>query len=395
MDESELIRMKKIVFMLINMNIGGTEKALLNMIEEIPKEKYDITILMLEEYGGLLNDIPAYVNVEYIKGYHNIKKLYNDPPKLSLMRFIKKRSLMGISFFMSYTLSKLFNNRSIFLRYLLKDVCKLKTEYDIAVAYAGPMDFISYFVINKINAKKKFQWIHFDVTKIGFDAKFASRLYKKYDKIFVVSKEGRTKLLKEIPSIQRKTEVFLNIVSQRTIKRMSQEGKGFEDNFDGLRILTVGRLSHEKGQDIAIKAMSKLIEDGYKVKWYCLGEGPERSSYERLIEQYNLKEKFILLGEERNPYPFMNQCDVYVQTSRHEGYCITLSEAKVFNKPIISTNFVGAKEQLENRVNAIITNNENELFSTLKCVLSNTTQRNALGQQSECEDTGKISGVPL
>ncbi|NHC43504.1 glycosyltransferase, partial [Bacillus sp. MM2020_1] len=66
---------KKIIFMLINMNVGGTEKALLNLINEIPKENYDVTIFMLEKYGGFLNHIPSDVKVEYFEGYKNIKGL--------------------------------------------------------------------------------------------------------------------------------------------------------------------------------------------------------------------------------------------------------------------------------------------------------------------------------
>ncbi|WP_245154012.1 hypothetical protein [Jeotgalibacillus proteolyticus] len=181
---------KKIVFMLINMNIGGTEKALLNMIEEIPEEEYEITILLLEKYGGFLEDIPTYVKVEYLGQYQAIKRLYNDPPKISIINFIRERSLKWIPFSFNYALSKLMKRKSIFLRYLLKDIPKLKSEYDIAVAYAGPMDLISYFVIHKMKAKKKVQWIHFDVTKIGFDLKFASTIYKKFDRICVVSEEG-------------------------------------------------------------------------------------------------------------------------------------------------------------------------------------------------------------
>ena len=91
----------------------------------------------------------------------------------------------------------------------------IKEEYDVAVAYAGPMDFISYFVINKIKAKKKIQWIHFDITKIGFDRDFAAKIYNRFDKVFAVSNEARNKLIDNFPGIKDKTEVFLNIVSPR------------------------------------------------------------------------------------------------------------------------------------------------------------------------------------
>ena len=147
---------KKIIFMIINMNVGGTEKALLNMIAEIPKEKYDITILMLEEYGGFLNFIPSGVHIEYVKGYKNIKDMLNKPPHIVSLDFLKKGKIVkAFNIIFLHLISKIMKNRSIFFKYVLKDYPVINNGYDIAVAYAGPMDFISYFVVNKIKAKKK------------------------------------------------------------------------------------------------------------------------------------------------------------------------------------------------------------------------------------------------
>ncbi|MGO1098604.1 glycosyltransferase [Priestia megaterium] len=364
---------KKIVFMIINMNVGGTEKALLNMISEIPKDKYDITILMLEKYGGFLNSIPHEVHVKYLKGYEDIKDMLNSPPHITAINLFKKgNAIKALNISAVYLASKVTKNKSIFFKYILRKYPKLKSEYDIAVAYAGPMDFISYFVVNKIKAKKKIQWIHFDITKIGFDKHFASKLYKKFNRIFVVSNEGRNKLINVLPVLKERVEVFSNIISLKLIHDQAKENNGFNDSFDGIRILTVGRLTSEKGQDLAIRALARLKDDGYKVKWYCLGEGRARKTYEKLIEEYNLQGEFILLGTDSNPYPYIDQCNLYVQPSRHEGYCITLAEARCLEKPIITTDFTGAKEQIKNEETGLIVKvDEKEIYTAVKKLINN------------------------
>ncbi|MDR7000615.1 glycosyltransferase [Neobacillus niacini] len=364
---------KKIFFMLINMNVGGTEKALLNMISEIPKEKYDITLFMLEEYGDFLKYIPNYVTVKYLVGYNQIKAIINQPlHKAAVNAFRIGNFINAFILIFLYLTSKVFDDRRIVFNYVLKNYKKIETEYDIAVAYAGPMDFISYFVINKIKAKKKIQWIHFDVTKVGFNKRMVNKIYKKFDKIFIVSEEAKSKLINLVPSISGITEVFYNIVSPSHIKSSTKEGKGFEDDFNGLRILTIGRLSKEKGQDLAVRVLAKLNREGYNVKWYCVGEGNSRKECEKLIFEKNLGEKFILLGSDTNPYPYLEQCDIYVQPSRYEGYCITVIEAKQLLKPIITTNVNGANEQIKNGKTGLIVNiDENEIYLALKKLIDN------------------------
>ena len=158
------------------------------------------------------------------------------------------------------------------------------------------------------------------------------------------------------------------------------------DNFNGLRILTVGRLSTEKGQDIAIKALAKLIKRGYKVKWYCLGEGNARESYEKIIEEYQVEDYFVLLGASSNPYPYMKQCDIYVQPSRYEGYCITILEAKVLHKPIVTTNVNGVNEQINNGKTGLITDMyANELFLSVEKLIKDANLRNQLVENLKVE----------
>ena len=363
--------MKKILFMCINMNIGGTEKALLTMLNEMDRKKYDITLFMLEEYGGFLNQIPDGIKVMYLKEYKVLKKFINNPPQLVAKELIKNRKVIsGLSILFIYTISKLIKDISIYYKYILRNVDILNEEYDIAIAYAGPMDFISYFVINKIKSKKRVQWIHFDISKIGFNINFAKKIYDKFDKVFVVSNEGKDKLINFLPSLKDKTEVFFNIISCKMIEKMSYEGEGFSDDFDGTRILTVGRLSKEKGQDLIIPVLKKLKKNGYKVRWYCIGDGPAKKEYEKLVDELNIKDDFIFLGSKLNPYTYMKECNIYVQPSKHEGYCITLGEARCFNNPIVTTNFTGANEQIFNENNGLVCEiSEEGIYRAIKKLL--------------------------
>lgn len=365
--------MKKILFMCINMNIGGTEKALLNMISEMPRDEFDITILMLEEYGDFLEYIPKDIKVKYLNYYKEIKNILNVPPQYTAKSLIKQGKVIeGINTLIMHIASKIKDDRSIFLNYVLKNYPNIIHEYDIAVAYAGPMDFISYFIINKVKARKKIQWIHFDVNKVGLSKKFAENIYSKFDKIFVVSNEGKDKLLTLVPKLSKKTDVFFNIISSNLILKKANEDIAFDDNYNGIRILTVGRLAQEKGQDLCIKALKMLRNDGYNIKWYCIGDGKYRKKYEDIVKENALEEDFIFLGSKMNPYKYMKNCDIYVQSSRHEGYCITLAEARCFNNPIVTTNFTGANEQIKNEFNGLVCGiSEYEIYKNIKRLLDN------------------------
>ena len=370
--------MTKILFMMINMNVGGMEKALLNMISEMDNKEYEVTILMLEKYGGFLEEIPSWVNIQYLEDYNNIKPMLNYPPKNVIRDLIKNNSyLRAFNLMIMHIITKLIDDRTLFYKYVFKDYKSIEDIYDIAVAYAGPTDYITYYVLNKINAKRKFQWIHFDITKVGFNRKFARNNYKRFDKIFIVSEEAKEKLINCIPELSNNMETFKNIVSKNNIFSKINNQHPYNDNFKGIRLITVGRLSEEKGQDILIPIVKRLNDDGYKVRWYCIGEGNLRKKCEELILKYEVGDKFILLGNINNPYNYINASDIYVQSSRHEGYCIALAEAKILNKPIVTTNFAGAKEQIINNKTGLISEcNENDIYNNIKKLLDSEELRN-------------------
>lgn len=342
---------KKLLFMLTYMNVGGTEKAFLNLLEEIPQDEYDVTLLLLENKGGFMSYIPEWVHVEFLEEYNALKPLIMAPPLQISQKYLMERKIskaIGIAFW--HLIFKITNNRTGYYNYILKKHNQRLTKYDAAIAYAGPMDFISVYILNKVQAEKKVQWIHFDVSQCGFNVQLAKDIYPRFNKIYVVSDTAKKVLLQLVPCIASKTETMHNVVSASMCQREAEEGKGFEDDFTGTRILTVGRLSHEKGQDMIPEIVRRLKKDGFPIRWYLIGSGNLEEDIKQQIRKIGLEEELILLGTQLNPYPFYRDCDLYVQTSRHEGYCITIAEAKVFNKFVISTDVAGAREQIKDEL---------------------------------------------
>ena len=359
---------KKILFMVSSMNIGGVEKSLLSLLAVIPKEKYEITILTLDKKGGFLEYIPNNVKLIEAEWFKYIKPIIMDSPQNIIKRYIKNYEFLKIlSFIYSYFKTKKTNDRYIYYKHVLKSIPECKEKYDVAIAYAGPTEIIDAYISHKVKAEKKIAWVHFDISKHKINKKLYNNLYERFNKIFAVSNECKKKLDEIIPAVRNKSEVLFNIVSEDLINEMSESYVDFDDNYKGIKIITVGRLSKEKGQDLAIKALAKLKKDRYDVKWYCIGEGNSRREFEQLIKEYNLENNFLLLGSTSNPYPYIKNADIYVQTSRHEGYCLTLAEAKVLNKPIVTTNFIGAYEQIKNNENGFIVScNENDLADAIR-----------------------------
>lgn len=364
---------KKILFMVSSMNIGGVEKSLLSLLSVMSKEKYDITVLTLEKKGGFLDYIPSYIKVEEAAWFKEIKPIIMESPQKTIKKYLKENKVFKIlTFIYSYYKSKNTDNRYIYYKNILKSIPENEDEYDVAIAYAGPTEIIDAYITHKVKAKKKIGWVHFDISKHKINEKLYENLYEKFDKIFTVSNEANKKLNEIIPSTVNKSEVLLNIISKELINEMAKEDINFDNEFDGVKIVTVGRLSKEKGQDLAIKALANLKKDGYKVRWYCVGEGNSREEYESLIKDNKLEEDFILLGATPNPYPYIKNSDIYVQTSRHEGYCLTLAEAKCLCKPIVTTNFTGAYEQIEHGINGLIVPlNEDYIYKNVKYIMDN------------------------
>lgn len=343
--------MKNVLIVIHSLGCGGAEKSLVSFLKFLPKDKWNIDLLIADQYGVFMKEIPAYVNI--IKDNYAFEN-YAAPLQrrrkkvCSLNDFICQLKWQIMAPFMKGMMRGE-------LRWKLWGKClpRLKGEYDLAVSYMN--GYPNYYVIDKVNAKKKVLWVHNEFEKMGYDYNFERPFYEKADRIVTISQACVDSILNVYPEFKDKTIVLENISSPTAIYAMADE-EICDDYFSyqGLKLLSVGRLNQQKGFDIAIKAAKILKDNGKDFLWYILGEGELRESLVALIQEYQLENHVKLAGVKGNPYPYIKNCDVFVQSSLFEGKSIVLDEAKILCKPIIVTNYVTAHNSIENGVNGMI-----------------------------------------
>lgn len=350
--------MKRIVFVLSFSSLGGIEKSLINLLYNFDFSKYKVDIALLNKEGELVNCIPQQANIIDVNCFKGeIWQLITNSPYYNLKHFLTKlQFLNAICYCFFYFLNKKTNNsyRVQYLKWVTRKINKLPYKYDVAIAYGGPEQLMDFYVCHKINATKKIGWIHFDINKFHYAEKTATKFYDKYSKICVVSNEAKFNFMNHFPQFKDKVITFYNKIHTKSVIASARQENIFP-NDKSIKLLTVGRISPEKGQQLAIKTLKKLIDGGYKINWYFVGDGPDRTHCENLAKELGISDYAFFVGNQINPYVYMKNCNIYVQPSIHEGFCMTLAEALCFKNPIVTTNFTGAKEQLKNRENAIIT----------------------------------------
>ncbi|MCR5452885.1 MAG: glycosyltransferase, partial [Lachnospiraceae bacterium] len=201
---------------------------------------------------------------------------------------------------------------------------------------------------------KKIAFVHVDYEKAGYTRGLDMGDYHRFDKIFAVSEEITDPFLKVHPAMKDKVFVFENTIDQKAIIEGSLNGRGFSDDYDGVRILTIGRLTAQKAYEVSIAAMKILKDRKVKARWYVLGEGVLHRELLSLIKKEGLEKDFILLGAVQNPYPYLRECDVYVHASRFEGKSIALAEAKTLGCAIVASDVSGNREQIKDSNNGLL-----------------------------------------
>lgn len=355
--------MKKVAIVTQKMVFGGIEKALIEMLKRFPNEKYDVDLILMENGGELINDIPKNINTVVIN-----KDLYK-----SKCNIIKKIFL--------YCRLKKEQDFSKQCELISKLLPFYKKTYDIAIAYHAPSTLPVFYTINNISAENKILWIHSDICKCKSNKNINNEYFSKYNKIYCVSKYCLNQLNKTFPNLSEKSSLFYNFINKQEIKDLSLQGEGYNDDFDGIRIATVGRLSEEKGQDLIPYIAKRLLKDNINIRWYIIGDGDFRGNIDNEIRKYNLEDKVFLLGKKYNPYPFIKNCDIYVQPSRFEGFCTTTMEAKILCKPVITTCVSGADEQFISDINGIITDiDRDSIYIEIKRLIENKSLRKKIEQ---------------
>lgn len=360
--------MKRIAIVTNQMIMGGIEKSLITLLKQMIRCNCEVTLYLCKLGGELYNEIPEGVKVKDI--------FFENHTGIEIFKTrIKQGDIINA---LLYSIKVLFNkidrntfrvwNRSLNFSILNGE----NVNYDIAIAYGSPVSFSTSCIANICNAKKKYVWIHNEIDKIGFEINLLENYFDNFDKIFCVSKKCREVFLKNFSQYTSKTEVFYNFIDIDDIKLKANKEKGFTDSFNGIRLLTVGRICNQKGQDLIPEVLENLKDYSDRIKWYCIGSGEDNIlKIKRKAREFGVDDMLLFLGNKNNPYPFFKECDIYIQPSRHEGFGITISEAKIFSKPIILTTFAGSDEQIENHIDGILVPFESEAISEAIRILIN------------------------
>lgn len=344
---------KKLLFVINTLGCGGAERAMLNLFDALDSQKYEISLFVLTGQGELSHDLPEHVRL-LNPDYQDVSVLTDEGRKLLIRSVLRAGSKKGLFLRRASYLLKNFRDMrrrgkilpdKLCWRLLADGAPLIRKEYDLAVAYLE--GGATYYVAEHVKARKKAAFVHIDYGKAGYTRKLDRDCYQKFDRIFTVSDEVRAHFLEVYPEHEKKVSVFHNLINQERIRQMAEQGSGFDDEFQGYRILTVGRLTQQKRYDIAIQAMALLKEKcSVPVRWYVLGEGELRESLRQQSKDAGVEQEFILLGVKENPFPYYKNCDLYVHATGFEGKSIAIQEAQTLGKPILATDCSGNREQI-------------------------------------------------
>ena len=322
---------KKLLFVINTLGCGGAERAMLNLFDALDPKKYEISLFVLTGQGELSHALPKHVRL-LNRDYKDVSVLTKEGRKLLIRSVLRAGIKKGLFLRRASYLLKNFRDMRRRGKILPDKLCwrvlsdgapLIRREYDLAVAYLE--GGATYYVAEHVKARKKAAFVHIDYGKAGYTRKLDRDCYQKFDRIFTVSDEVRAHFLEVYPEHEKKVLVFHNLINQERIRQMAEQGSGFDDEFQGYRILTVGRLTQQKRYDIAIQAMALLKEKcSVPVRWYVLGEGELRESLQQQIKDAGVEQEFILLGVKENPFPYYKNCNLYVHATGFEGKSIAI-----------------------------------------------------------------------
>lgn len=345
--------MKNILFIITSLEAGGAEKSIVSLLNSIRKDRYNIDLILLKKAGIFMEQIP------------NNVKIIDLPFPFGCLGVSAKNVPYYLSHNIQWYIKKI--KRSITARYNRKlhfqqalwqqwmnDIPMLQKEYDVAISYIEGI--CNYYVIDKVFAQKKILWIHNEYDKLCYNKVYDNNYFQKANYIVTVSENCANNLKINFPKLSTKIKIIENISNPDLILSMSKEvvqNKLFTES-SGYKILSVGRLSPQKGYDLSLQSAKILKEQGVNFKWYIIGIGALLTDLLDYSKALGLTENIIFLGLQSNPYKYMAKADIIVQTSKFEGQSIAIDEAKILCKPIVITNYVTAKDVIDNNINGVI-----------------------------------------
>lgn len=358
--------MKKILIVNNNMHIGGVQKSLLNLLNEIHKD-YDITLLLFYTGGELFEQIPDDIKIiAPSRPFRCLGMTKHDAKSLS--------DKTGRAFWAALT--RIFGrNFSFKLMRLFQRKIK---NFDTAVSFLHSGENRMFyggcneFVLDCTDAPQKVTFLHCDYEKINADSKYNTKIYKQFDKIAACSKGCKESFINLLPQFRDKTFVVENCHNYKEIHKLA-ESTAVTLPDDKLNIVTVARFGKEKGVLRAIRAASKTGRTD-KFRYYIIGNGAEFEQAKALINELKLSETVFPLGEKENPYGYIKAADWLLIPSYSEAAPMVIGEAACLGTPILSTETSSSDEMiLESGFGIVCENSEEGITNGLLKIINSSS----------------------
>lgn len=324
---------KKLFFAAVDLNIGGIEKALVNLLNSINYEKYEVTLVLEKKEGPLLDMLNKNVIVRELK---------------------------------------VSNNKIVFIRKIVncfrKMIFKLKNtnKYDFSCCYAT----YSYSAVKLalMASKNSSIYIHSDYTYIYNEKEFYdffnTHNIGSFKRIIFVSNESRDNFKKYYPNFENKLLVFNNFIDVDDIKNKSLENVELSFNNNKKHLVFVGRLDDKSKK---LGRAIELVKNINDIDLLVVGDGPDRNKYENYVKENNLQKRIVFVGSKKNPYPYIKNSDYLILTSNYEGFPVIYLEAIVLNKYIITTiNTSDDQINISDGFGYIISKDEEKMIKEVK-----------------------------
>lgn len=339
----------KILFRLRSMETGGVQRVFLDIWNNLPKDKFDITLMLNLYQGELLSEIPKHIRLIVIeKGRDQMSK---NPFIQKIQLGLRRLRLEIYDKFPS-------------LLYSLKT----KEQYDIEVA-CGYAEF--EMVLNSPQKSKKIGWFHSDVSYDKDQKRVWKRinLMKKFDWMVFCSKQSR-QIIKDLYNISYpNSSIIYNAIKIEDVRKKAEE---FPVTYDIKPVFSsMGRLHSRKGYDMLVNVHKRLLDDGLIHSIVVAGGGNEMENLQNQIKTLGIEQSFILLDNQRNPFPYIKASDFFVMPTRSEAYPLTIGEVMGLGIPMITSAVGGIPEMIEDGVDGVLVEpNEESIYQAMKKFLT-------------------------
>lgn len=342
----------KVLFRLRSLEMGGVPRVILDLLRNLPKDKFDFTLMLNLYQGELINDIPNDVKLIVVeKG----KEQMSSNPIINKIQLAFRRLKLEIY------------DKFPSVLYALK----VPQKFDIEVS-PGYAEFD--MVLNSPDKKsRKIGWFHTDVSYDKDEKRVLSRIekMKHFDFMIFGSKQTR-QVIDDLYQVQySKSTVIYNVIKvDEVLKKADLVDYSFQTDLPVFS--SMGRLHHRKGYHTLMKVHKRLLDDGFQHKIAVIGGGNEMENLQNQRKELNVEDSFLLLDSQTNPYPYIKASDYFILPTQSESYPLVIGEVMCMRKPIISTNVGGISEMIDDGVDGILIKyDEQEMYDAMKQFMTN------------------------